>query len=62
MQTPYLIAEIGVNYYDSAQTLGISPLEAAKRYIQACAKANVSALKFQSYKADTLASGHSPAY
>ena len=31
MQTPYLIAEIGVNYYDSAQTLGISPLEAAKR-------------------------------
>ena len=48
MQTPYLIAEIGVNYYDSAQTLGISPLEAAKRYIQACAKANVSAVKFQS--------------
>ena len=46
MQTPYLIAEIGVNYYDSAQTLGISPLEAAKRYIQACAKANVMPSNF----------------
>lgn len=62
MQTPYLIAEIGVNYYDTAKKLGISPLEAAKRYIDACAKAGVNAVKFQSYKADTLASRHSPAY
>ena len=26
---PYLIAEMGVNFYDTAKALGISPLEAA---------------------------------
>ena len=30
---PYLIAEIGVNYYDTAKVMNITPLEAAKLYI-----------------------------
>ena len=62
MQTPYLIAEIGVNYYDSAQTLGISPLEAAKALHSSLCQSECECRQFQSYKADTLASRHSPAY
>ena len=27
---PYVIAEMGVNFYDTAKVMGISPLEAAK--------------------------------
>lgn len=30
---PYIIAEMGVNFYDTARVLNISPLEAAKMYI-----------------------------
>ena len=30
---PYVIAELGVNFYDTAKELNISPLEAAKLYI-----------------------------
>ena len=30
---PYLIAEIGVNFYDTARVMNISPIEAAKLYI-----------------------------
>ena len=33
MKRPYLIAEMGVNFYDTARVLGITPLEAAKLYI-----------------------------
>ncbi|MDR1775066.1 MAG: N-acetylneuraminate synthase family protein [Actinomycetes bacterium] len=59
---PYLIAEIGVNYYDSAHVEGISPLNAAHNYVRAAAGAGADAVKFQSYKAETLASRNSPAY
>jgi sialic acid synthase SpsE len=59
---PYLIAEMGVNFYDTAKVEGISPLDAAKEYIDAAAKAGVDCAKFQSYKADTIASKNSPAY
>ena len=59
---PYLIAEIGVNFYDTARVLNISPLEAAKMYIDAVAEAGIDCAKFQSYKADTIASKNSPAY
>ncbi len=58
--TPYLIAEIGVNYYEVAQKEGLSLLEAAKTMINCAAKAGVSAVKFQSYKADTLATKKAP--
>ena len=59
---PYVIAEIGVNYYDVAAKEGISVLEAAKLMIGSAAAAGANAAKFQSYKADTLAAKDSPAY
>ncbi|MBQ9859284.1 MAG: N-acetylneuraminate synthase family protein [Clostridia bacterium] len=62
MATPYVIAEMGVNFYDTAKVLGISPLEAAKLYIDEAAKAGIHCAKFQSYKADTIVSKNSPAY
>lgn len=61
-KTPYVIAEMGVNFYDTARELGISPLEAAKLYIKKAKEAGVNAAKFQSYKAETIASRNSPAY
>lgn len=57
-----LIAEIGVNYYDIAKKMNISPLEAAKLMIKEAKNAGVHAVKFQTYKADTLAVKESPAY
>ena len=57
-----LIAEIGVNYYDIAAKEGISNMDAAKKMIAAAAEAGIHAVKFQSYKADTLAVKDSPAY
>lgn len=57
-----LIAEIGVNYYDIATKMDISPLEAACLMIEKAAQAGIHAVKFQSYKAGTLASKDSPAY
>ncbi len=62
MQKPYFIAEIGVNFYDTAHVDHITPLEAAKKYIDAAHDSGVDAVKFQSYKAETLASKNSPAY
>ena len=59
---PYLIAEMGVNFYDTARVMKISPLEAAKLYIDAAAEAGVDCAKFQSYKAGTIVSKNSPAY
>ena len=38
---PYVIAEIGVNYYDTAKIMGITPLEAAKLYIEKVAEAGI---------------------
>ncbi len=57
-----LIAEIGVNYYDIATEMNLTPLEAACLMIDKAARAGVHAVKFQSYKAGTLASKDSPAY
>lgn len=59
---PYLIAEMGVNFYDSAKALNITPLEAAKMYIDKAAEAGIDCAKFQSYKANTIVSKNSPAY
>lgn len=57
-----LIAEIGVNYYDIANEYKITPMEAAKLMINEAANAGVHAVKFQTYKAETLASKNSPYY
>ena len=57
-----LIAEIGVNYYDIATKLSITPLEAAKKMIHEAKEAGIHAVKFQTYKAGTLAAKASPSY
>jgi N-acetylneuraminate synthase len=51
---PYIIAEIGVNHEGSFET--------ALRLIELAKEGGADAAKFQSYKAETLASKHSPAY
>jgi sialic acid synthase SpsE len=59
---PYVIAEMGVNFYDTAKVMGITPLEAAKLYIDKAAEAGIDCAKFQSYKAETIAAKDSPSY
>ncbi len=59
---PFLIAEIGVNFYDIALKEGISDMDAAKLMIDEAKSCGVDAVKFQSYKAETIASRNSPAY
>lgn len=59
---PFLIAEIGVNFYDIAKKEGISDMDAAKLMISEAKRCGVDAVKFQSYKADNIASRNSPAY
>tara|TARA_B110000444_G_scaffold251725_1_gene280008 strand:- start:273 stop:1349 length:1077 start_codon:yes stop_codon:yes gene_type:complete len=51
---PYIIAEIGVNHEGS--------LDIAKKLIDLAKEGGADAAKFQSYKADTLASKKSPFY
>ena len=62
MNKPYVIAEMGVNFYDTARVMEISPLEAAKIYIDKAAEVGIDCAKFQSYKAGTIVSKNSPAY
>ena len=62
LKKPFLIAEIGVNYYDIAKEKNISNMDAAKLMIKEAKNGGADAVKFQSYKADTIASKNSPAY
>lgn len=57
-----LIAEVGVNYYDIATKENITPMEAAKLMIKEAKEAGIHAVKFQTYKAGTLAAKASPSY
>lgn len=57
-----LIAEIGVNYYDIAKEKNISNMEAAKLMVKNAKEAGIHAVKFQTYKAETLAAADSPYY
>lgn len=57
-----LIAEIGVNYYDIAAQRDVSPMQAAKLMCLEAKKAGIHAVKFQSYRAESLAAKDSPAY
>ncbi len=54
LKSPYFIAEIGVNH-------GCS-ISLAKKQILLAKKNGAHAVKFQSYKAETIASIHSPSY
>ncbi len=58
----YLIAEIGVNYYDIAKQRGIRNLDAALLMCDEAKRAGVDAVKFQTYKAKKIASRQSPSY
>jgi N-acetylneuraminate synthase len=58
----FLIAEIGVNYYDIAAQRGMNLLDAAKLMIDEAVNSGLDAVKFQTYKAEKLASRYSPAY
>lgn len=58
----YLIAEIGVNFFDISKKYKISPLDACKLMIIEAKNSGCHCVKFQSYKAETLASKNSPAY
>lgn len=51
---PYVIAEAGVNHEGS--------MDLAKRLIEEAKEGGADAIKFQTYKAETLASKHSPSY
>lgn len=53
-QRPYIIAEAGVNHEGS--------MDIAKRLVNEAKEGGADAIKFQTYKADTLASKDSPAY
>ena len=53
-KTPYIIAEAGVNHEGS--------IEKAFDLISCASDSGAHAIKFQTYKADSLASIHSPAY
>lgn len=57
---PFLIADIGVNYYDIAQKEGISNMEAAKLMILEAKKSGVDAVKFESYKTENVISTECP--
>lgn len=59
---PFLIAEIGVNFYDIAQKEGISDMDAAKLMIDEAKSCGVNAVKFQSFKAENLVSKNSDAF
>lgn len=59
---PFLIGEIGVNFYDIAKKEDISPMQAAKLMIEEAKTAGIDAVKFQTYKAEKIASKNSPAY
>ena len=56
----YIIAEVGVNYYEIAELNNISPLNAAKLMIQKAKEAGADAVKFQTYKAEHLTMVDSP--
>lgn len=58
----FIIAEVGVNYYDIANKHKISLINAAKLMIDKAQNSGADAIKFQSYKAENLVSKNAFAY
>ena len=58
----FIIAEVGVNYYDMATDLNMSVMDAAKHMIDEAADAGADAVKFQTYTAGKIVSKVAPAY
>ena len=56
----YIIAEIGVNYYEIAEKYNLTPLEGAKLMMKQAKEAGADAAKFQTYKAGSLVMVDSP--
>lgn len=54
LRRPYVIAEAGVNHEGN--------MDVARRLVDEAAEGGADAVKFQTYRASTLASRHSPAY
>ena len=54
IKSPYIIAEVGVNHE--------ADMNLAKRLIDEAKEGGADAVKFQTYKANTIASKDSPAY
>ncbi len=54
IKRPYIIAEAGVNHEGK--------IDLAKRLIDEAKEGGADAIKFQTYKAETIASKDSPAY
>ena len=54
IRAPYIIAEAGVNHEGE--------MDIAKRLVDEAAEGGAHAIKFQTYKASTIASKNSPAY
>lgn len=54
LRDPFIIAEVGVNHEGD--------IDLAKRLIDEAVEGGAQAVKFQTYKADTIASKHSPSY
>ena len=57
---PFLIEDMGVNYYDIAQKEEISNMEAAKLMVLEAKKCGVDAVKFESYKTENVISREFP--
>ena len=57
---PFLIADIGVNYYDIAQKEEISNMEAVKLMILEAKKVGIDAVKFESYTTENIISSNFP--
>lgn len=59
---PFLIADIGFNFFDIAEKEGISDIDAAKLMIGEAKSCGVDAVMFQSYSLENVISKKNPAY
>lgn len=61
-KNPFLIADIGFNFFDIAEREGISDIDAAKLMVDEAKSCGVDAVMFQSYKSENVFSTNVPNY